>query len=217
MCPGDGGGTNIPGPTVGDPVTGVIFVTSTSNCSMNAVMPASESPLDSPEQTGVTYSDWSNAGGGGRGGGPTVDGLDIWKGPVGRIVAIDMNTGEHLWTIPNGDAPQEEQDAIRNHPLLRGVANIDEIANRGRSGHSAMVVSPNLLFASGMTADNEPHLFAIDKMTGRRVGQIPIPGISRYGMSSWEHNGHQYIIVQLQDGLAAFGLPAAMPAAGDAH
>jgi hypothetical protein len=36
-------------------------------------------------------------------------------------------------------------------------------------------------------------------------------------MSSWEHNGHQYIIVQLQDGLAAFGLPAAMPAAGDAH
>jgi quinoprotein glucose dehydrogenase len=146
-----------------------------------------------------------------------VDGLDIWKGPVGRIVAIDMNTGDHLWTIPNGDAPQAEQDAIRNHPLLRGVANIDAIANRGRSGHSAMVVSPNLLFASGQTADNEPHLFAIDKMTGRRVGQIPIPGQSRYGMSSWEHNGHQYIIVQLQDGLAAFGLPAAMPQAGDAH
>jgi len=99
----------------------------------------------------------------------------------------------------------------------RGVANIDQIANRGRSGQAAMVASPNLLFASGQTADNEPHLFAIDKRTGRRVGQIPIPGISRYGMSSWEHNGHQYILVQLQDGLAALGLPAAMPAAGDAH
>jgi hypothetical protein len=36
-------------------------------------------------------------------------------------------------------------------------------------------------------------------------------------MSSWEHNGHQYIIVQLTDGLAAFGLPAAMPQAGVAH
>jgi len=218
VCPGGAGGANITGAEVADPVRGIMFVTSQSNCGRVAVMPASESPLDSPEQTGVTYSDWSNAGGGGgRGGGPNVDGLDIWKGPVGRIVAIDMNTGDHLWTIPNGDAPQAEQDAIRNHPLLRGVANIDAIANRGRSGHSAMVVSPNLLFASGIAADNEPHLFAIDKMTGRRVGQIPIPGISRYGMSSWAHDGHQYIIVQLQDGLAAFGLPAAMPQAGDAH
>jgi quinoprotein glucose dehydrogenase len=80
-----------------------------------------------------------------------------------------------------------------------------------------MVASPNLLFASGIAADNEPHLFAIEKRTGQRVGQIPIPGVSRYGMSSWEHDGHQYIIVQLQDGLAAFGLPAAMPQAGDAH
>jgi quinoprotein glucose dehydrogenase len=219
VCPGGAGGANITGAEVADPVNGIIFVTSQSNCGRVAVMPATESPLDSPEQTGVTHSDWSNAagGGGGRGGGPSVDGLDLWKGPVGRIVAIDLNTGNHLWTIPNGDAPQAEQDMIRNHPLLRGVANIDQIANRGRSGHSSMVVSPNLLFATGQTADNEPHLFAIDKRSGRRLGAIPIPGISRYGMSSWEHTGHQYIMVQLQDGLAAFGLPAAMPSAGDAH
>jgi quinoprotein glucose dehydrogenase len=226
VCPGDTGGVNITGPAVADPVLGIMFITSHSACSNLSVMPARESPLDGPEQTGVTYSEWSAGrgggapgGGGGRGGrgGLTVDGLDIWKGPVGRITAIDMNTGEHLWVIPNGDAPQAEQDMIRNHPLLRGVPNIDQIANRGRSGHAAMVVSPNLLFASGQTADNQPHLFAIDKRTGRRVGQIPIPGVSRYGMSSWVHNGHQYIIVQLQDGLAAYGLPAAMPQAGAAH
>jgi len=36
-----------------------------------------------------------------------------------------MNTGEHLWTIPNGDAPQRQQDLIRNHPLLRGL-DLDE-------------------------------------------------------------------------------------------
>ena len=220
VCPGGAGGANITGAEVADPVRGILFVTSQSNCGRVAVMPASESPLDTPEQSGVTPSDWSaNQGGegGGRGGGPSVDGLPLWKGPVGRIVAIDMNTGEHLWTIPNGDGPQAEQDLIRNHPLMQSVPNRDVLANRGRSGHSSMVVSPNLLFASGQTADNTPQLFAIDKMTGRRVGQIEIPGISRYGMSSWEHNGHQYIIVQLQDGLAAFGLPAAMPAAGAAH
>ncbi|HET9948731.1 MAG TPA: hypothetical protein VFQ22_07405, partial [Longimicrobiales bacterium] len=219
-CPGDTGGVNITGPAVADPVNGIIFITSHSACGSHAVMPASESPLDSPEQTGVTYSDWSNArgAGGGRGGRDlTVDGLDIWKGPVGRISAIDLNTGEYLWVIPNGDAPQREQDFIRNHPLLQGLPNIDEIANRGRSGHAAMVATPNLLIASGVTADNEPVLFAIDKRTGERLAQIPIPGQSRYGMSSWVHDGHQYIIVQLQDGLAAFGLPAAMPAATGGH
>ena len=229
VCPGDTGGVNITGPAIADPVAGVMFITSHSGCSNLSVMPASESPLDSPEQTGVTHSDWSagrggapaggggGGGRGGRGGGLTVDGLDLFKGPVGRISAIDMNTGEYLWVIPHGDAPQAQQDAIRNHPLLQGVPNIDAIANRGRQGHSAMVVSPNLLFASGVTADNGPKLFAIDKRTGRRVGAVEIPGPSSYGMSSWEHNGHQVILVQLGDGLAAFGLPAAMPAAGVAH
>ncbi|HSH76329.1 MAG TPA: PQQ-binding-like beta-propeller repeat protein, partial [Longimicrobiales bacterium] len=162
VCPGDTGGVNITGPAVGDPVEGVIFITSHSGCSGMSIMPATESPLDGPQQSGVTHSAYSAyrggglGGGRGRGGGPSVDGLDIWKGPVGRISAIDLNTGEYLWVIPNGDAPQAQQDAIRNHPLLRGVANIDEIANRGRNGHAAMVVSPNLLFASGVTADNEP-------------------------------------------------------------
>jgi quinoprotein glucose dehydrogenase len=215
MCPGDGGGSNIPGPSVADPVNGIIFVTSTSNCSPNAVMPASESPLDSPEQSGVTHSDWSAAQGGGRGGQPTLDGLPLWKGPVGRITAIDLNTGDHLWVIPSADAPQEEQDAIRNHPLLQGVPNV--MVNRGRSYLAPMTVTPNLLLAASVNAANEPVLRGIDKRTGATLAEIPLPGISRYGMSSWEHNGHQYIMVQLQDGLAAFGLPAAMPQAGDAH
>jgi quinoprotein glucose dehydrogenase len=215
MCPGDGGGSNIPGPTVADPVNGIIFVTSSSNCSPNTVMPASESPLDSPEQTGVTYSDWSAGQGGPRARFPQLDGLDIWKGPAGRITAIDMNTGEHLWVIPYGEAPQQEQDFIRNHPLLQGVPNV--MVNRGRAGLAPMTTTPNLLLYAGQTADNTPMLFAIDKMTGQQVGAVEIPGQSRYGMSSWEHNGHQYIIVQLTDGLAAFGLPAAMPQAGVAH
>jgi quinoprotein glucose dehydrogenase len=99
--------------------------------------------------------------------------------------------------------------------LLQGVPNVE--VNRGRAGHAAMVVTPNLLLASGQTADSQAQLFAIDKRTGERVGTIEIPSPTRYGMSSWEHNGHQYVIVQLQDGLAAFGLPAAMPQAGGAH
>jgi len=217
QCPGGAGGTNITGPAVADPVNGVIYITSQSNCGEAYVMPAVESPLDTPEQTGVTHSAFSRAQGGGRGRPVTLEGLPLWKGPDGRIVAIDLNTGEQLWMIPNGDAPQEDQDRIRNHPLLRGL-NLDEsVYNRGRSGHSAMVVSPNLLFASGINADGGAVLYALDKRTGERLGEIEIPGISRYGMSSWEHNGHQVVLVQLQDGLAAFGLPAAMPQATGGH
>jgi len=124
---------------------------------------------------------------------------------VGRITAIDMNTGEHLWMIPNGDAPDDQQEFIRNHPLLQGVSGIP--VNQGRRSASALTVSPTLLFSTGQTSDGTPQLFAIDKATGERVGAVEIPGPSRYGMSSWVHEGKQYIIIQLNDGLAAMALP----------
>ena len=204
-CPGGGGGTNITGPPVADPVSGVMFVTSGSGCFRLQVLPGNESELDEREQSGVTHSDWS-AVATTVGGGPdaTIDGLPIWKGPLGRITAIDMNTGEHLWVIPNGDASQEEQDLIRNHPLLQGVDGVD--VNRGRAGGTAMVVTPTMLMAGGRTADNTPYLFGIDKRTGERLGAVEIPGVTRYGMSSWMHEGTQYVIVQLQGGLVALAL-----------
>jgi glucose dehydrogenase len=207
VCPGGGGGANITGPPVADPVQGVLFVTSTSGCSPVLLGRGAESPLDGPHQTGTTHSDWSRATGGGGGmrqDQAMIDGLSIWKGPIGRIVAIDLNTGEHLWTIPHGDAPEEEQERIRNHPLLAGIPNVP--TNPGRRGHAAMTATPTLLLATGQTSDGTPHLFAIDKRTGERVGQVEIPGISRYGMSSWVHDGKQYILVQLADGLAAMTL-----------
>ena len=209
-CPGGGGGANITGPPVADPVQGVMFITSTGNCFRLQVEPGITSNMDSPEQSGKTHSDWvavaTSVPGGARAtldGGQ--DGLPIWKGPAGRITAIDLNTGEHLWMTPNGDAPQQQQDAIRNHPLLQGVEGVD--VNRGRGGHSTMVASPTLLFASGQTDDGTWSLFAIDKQTGERVGAVELPGSTRYGMSSWMHEGKQYIIIQLNDGLAAMALP----------
>ena len=199
---------NITGPPVADPLEGVIFITSTSGCSPVMVAPGAESPLDGPEQTGTTHSDWSRGigvGERGRADLATIDGLSIWKGPVGRITAIDLNTGEHLWVTPHGDAPDEEQDFIRNHPLLKGVDRVP--INPGRRGHAAMVVTPTLLLASGQTSDGTSHLFAIDKRTGERVGAIELPGSSRYGMSSWVHEGRQFVIIQLEDGLAAIAAP----------
>jgi quinoprotein glucose dehydrogenase len=216
ICPGDTGGVNITGPAVADPVDGVIFITSHSGCGSVALAPGVESPLDGPEQTGVTHADWARSrsgrgrgGRGGRGGGgvppTTLDGLSIFKGPLGRISAIDLNTGEYLWVIPHGDAPEDQQERIRNHPLLQGVEGVE--TNQGRRGHSAMVATATLLLASGQISDGTPHLFAIDKRTGERVGSVELPGGTRYGMSSWVHEGRQYVVIQLSDGLAVMGLP----------
>jgi glucose dehydrogenase len=207
ICPSDGGGVNITGAPVADPVAGVMFISSVNSCGNLLVAPGVTSPLDGAHQTGVTHSDFSAYLGrpGGGGADPTLDGLPIWKGPAGRISAVDLNTGEYLWVIPNGDAPQEEQDLIRNHPLLQGVD--DVMVNRGRRGPAAMVATSTLLLASGQTADGTWQLFGIDKRTGRRVGAVDIPGSTRYGMSSWVHEGKQYVIIQLSDGLAAMALP----------
>ncbi|MEE2845086.1 MAG: PQQ-binding-like beta-propeller repeat protein [Gemmatimonadota bacterium] len=212
ICPGDTGGVNITGPAVADPVEGVIFITSHSGCGSVTLAPGVESPLDGPEQTGVTHSDWARSRSGrgrgrGRGGGPptSLDGLSVFKGPLGRISAIDLNTGEYLWVIPHGDAPEDQQERIRNHPLLQGVEGVQ--ANQGRRGHSAMVATPTLLLASGQISDGTPNLFAIDKRTGERVGSVELPGGTRYGMSSWVHEGKQYVVIQLNDGLAVMGLP----------
>ena len=214
-CPGGAGSANIYSAPVADPVTGVMYVASTSGCSTYMLMPGKDSPLDTAtKQTGTTHSEWSRAvtQGGGQFGGSegrpdlaTIDGLSIWKGPVGRITAIDMNTGEHLWTIPNGDAEEDVQESIRNHPMVQGVAGVP--TNPGRRGWSVMVGTPTLLMASGQTSDGAWKLFAVDKRTGERLGAVDIPGATRYGMSSWVHEGKQYVVIQLEDGLAAMALP----------
>ena len=205
LCGGGGGGTNITGPAVADPVAGVMFVSSTSNCSYEFLMLGIESPMDGPEMTGKIITQWVRGADGGMRAPEDIDGLSIWKGPVGRITAIDMNTGEHLWVLPNGYAPQAEQDAIANHPLLQGIPDVD--INRGRASNAAMVATPTLLLYGGRDADDTWNLFAIDKATGTQVGAVEIPGMTRYGMSSWVHEGKQYVIIQLQDGLAAMALP----------
>jgi quinoprotein glucose dehydrogenase len=124
---------------------------------------------------------------------------------VGRISAIDLNTGEYLWVIPTGDAPQAEQDAIRNSPLLSGIPNVQY--NRGRQQHSAMLLTPTLLFASGVTADNRPALFGIDKKTGRRVGQVATPARGEYGLMTFMHDGKQYVVLPRAGGYTALALP----------
>ena len=181
---------------------------------------AKKAGVVSGKVTGVSGGDGAPAGGGGGGGGgggrggaaapaagadPLAGFPTLFKGPVGRISAIDLNTGEYLWVKPNGDAPQAQQDAIRNHPLLKGVPNVNP--NLGRAGLGGLITTATMLLAPGQTADGQNKLFAIDKKTGNRLGAISTNGAQRYGMMTYMHQGKQYIVVQVASGLQAFALP----------
>jgi quinoprotein glucose dehydrogenase len=212
ICPGGGGGANITGPPAADPTTGVIFITTTMGCSPTILAPASE--RDTPKMTGKTLSPWAVARGAGGDGGPPppkpdlndpLYGIpDLFKGPLGKIVAIDMNAGEHLWMIPHGEMDAKQQEAFRNNPLLKGVT-FD--TNWGRRGHAAMMATSTLLFASGTTADNKPHLFGIDKRTGKRVGQVETPRVGQYGLMTYLHQGKQYVVIPRNGGYTTLALP----------
>lgn len=200
------------------------WVATSATCPAESVRAATEMYPELAKKAGIQPK---SAGGGGDGDGPPAGGggggagrggavaaaagdplagfPTLFKGPVGRITAIDLNTGEHLWVKPYGDAPTGQQDAIRNHPLLKGVANVNP--NLGRAGQGGLVVTATMLLAPGQTADGGQKLFAIDKKTGERVGTLAIGGASRYGMMTYMHQGKQYIVVQLSNGLQAFALP----------
>jgi quinoprotein glucose dehydrogenase len=199
LCPN--GATNIYGPTSADPETGVLYVSSATGCRSENIVPGDvmDEP-DDPKTTGKTVAAWVVAN---RGDFRGPERLPIFKPPYSRITAIDMNTGEHLWQIPNGDTPAY----IRNHPALSGV----ELPNTGVLSHPVTLVTKSLLFhAEG--EDGEAVLRAIDKKTGERLGKVSLPAPGQYGMMSYLHEGQQYIVVQIMGrthpgGLVALRLP----------
>ena len=90
-------------------------------------------------------------------------GLPLMKPPYGRITAFDLNRGEQVWMVPNGDGP-------RNHPALAAL----KLPPLGDAVPSAVIATKTLLFV-GEADKSTPRspvnvggtLFrALDKATG---------------------------------------------------
>ncbi|MCE2454352.1 MAG: PQQ-binding-like beta-propeller repeat protein [Gemmatimonadetes bacterium] len=177
-CPGANGGTNIPGGTVADPETGILYTASQRGCSAPRLRPGTEvDPESNVDYVSV-----------GPGGVPSLRGLPLWKPPYASITAIDMNTGEHLWSIPNGFTPER----IRNHPDLQGV----ETGNTGSNGHATAVVTKTMfLYAEGR--GQAPLLHGVDKMTGEHLGSVEIPAPTTTAPMSYVHEGVQYVVLSV--------------------
>ncbi len=171
------GGTNWEGGAL-DPETGMLYVPSFTAVSMLAVM-------NDPKSSSVDYI----YGGGGRV--PVVDGLPLVKPPWGRITAIDLNSGDHRWWVPNADTPEE----VLNNPALKGV----KIPRTGKPTRSGLLLTKSLLFA-GEGWGGSPVFRAYDKASGKIVAEIPLPATQAGQPITYSHDGKQYIVMAIGDG-----------------
>ena len=124
----------------------------------------------------------------------SIDGLPIIKGPYGRITAIDLNRGVHVWMRPNGDGP-------RFHPLLKDL----NLPPLGYPNRPAPLVTKTLLFlgegsdAISGTAGADwtwgKKFRAYDKATGSVIWEMELPSGTTAGPMTYEVKGKQYIVV----------------------
>jgi len=91
------------------------------------------------------------------GGVGSIEGIPLYQPPYGRITAIDMNIGEDLWWIPNGDTPER----LTNHPLLQGVG----LPNTGQPTHATVMITRSLLIY-GEGRGGLPRFHGVDRRTG---------------------------------------------------
>jgi len=191
QLPGSVGGPNWTGAAF-DHESGILYVPSST-----APFVADIEPGD-PAVTNLRYIKgkrlWGPAG---------PRGLPLFKPPYGRVTAIDMNRGEIVWQVANGDGP-------RDNPAIAHL----KLGPLGNPGHAAPLVTKTLLFVGegsdamvgaaripqGMPFDTAPNygepLFrAYDKATGEVLAEIELPAGTTGAPITYLHQGKQYIVV----------------------
>jgi len=150
-------------------------------------------------------------------------GLPLFKPPYGRVTAIDLNKGEHVWMVPLGRGP-------RDHPALKDLKGLPEKLGAPQRGHA--LATKTLLFVGqegnvakviGLIRDGKPveaareqqggsFLYALDKKTGATVAQIPLPKNISGALMTYVVGKKQYIVFPvgglfIPDELIALRLP----------
>ena len=185
QMPGVVGGADWGGAAV-DPETGILYVPSVHSESVIGIAP-SEHPRS--DMRLVLHSIEPITG-------PRE--LPLFKPPYGRLVAIDLNKGEILWSKANGNGP-------RDHPDLRDL----NLPPLGQPGRVSPLVTKSLVFLgeggrTGVVVLNPiwggagGKMFrAYDKLTGEVVWEQELPGGTTAAPMSYMVDGKQYIVLTL--------------------
>ena len=205
--PGPLGGASWAGAAV-DPERGVLYVSSITG---PAVLSVTDShPLPTPHRfVGTRPFDLA-----GRAASPIEDsptpsslfatGIPFLKPPYGRVTAIDLNSGEHLWMVPVGEGP-------RDHPLLQDL----DLPTLGWPRRSFLLLTPSILFVAqegkkrirglsplnnAIEAETEidrPSLRALDPRTGATITEVALPGNATGSPMTYSHGGKQFIVIPI--------------------
>ena len=207
QLPGSQGGADVQGAAF-DPETGMLYIPSITSPFVADLLPGE------PEVTNLSYTKGSRRWLAGP------QGLPLFKPPYGRITAINMNTGEHEWMVPNGWGPVDNP----------AIAHLD-LGKLGVPGRPSPLLTKSLLFiGEGMTnqrrggrippdmpieiATNSggPWFRAYDKTSGEVVWEIEMEAGTTNPPVSYVYNGRQYLLVAIGDSrhapeMVAFALP----------
>ena len=184
--PGWSGGANWWGAAF-DPETARLYVPSWAHFSFVVMEPGD------PERSDLTIRPRvSNL--------PGPEGLPLFKPPYSQLVALDMNAGERLWSVPLGDGP-------RDHETLRGL-DLPPLGSYEKLG--GPLLTQTLLFIGQGIESNT--LRAFDKQTGYEVVEIELPARSSSAPITYLAHGKQFIVMAIGGGdateqLVALALP----------
>ena len=202
MLPSAGGGANWPGGSV-DPETGVFYQYSFTQVTSLGL-------VNDPERSDMNYIRGNPPGVSARDRALTIDGLPLVQPPWGRITAIDLATGEHVWQIPHGEPP----DSIRNHPAIAGrdLGRLGWIGRVGTLITATLVIAGDPVSYTTETGEEGAMLRAYDKATGEEQGAVYMPAAVSGSPMTYLHEGRQYIVTAIGNGghvgeLIAYRLP----------
>ena len=184
LMPGWVGGANWGGAAV-DPETGVLYVPSVTSPNVTALVPPRD-PASSDH--GYTRGPPREV--------PMPGGLPLLKPPYGRITAIDMNTGEHLWMRPNGPGP-------RDHPAIAHLT----LPWLGQRGRPAPLLTRTLLFLgegseaalSILPIAGGKAFRAWDKESGDVVWETELAAGTSGAPMTYLADGRQFVVVAIGD------------------
>jgi quinoprotein glucose dehydrogenase len=191
--PSQSGGANWGGAAF-DPATGYLLVRTKNDVGVNAVGKND----GSDPRVKVDYSHVFARGASSL----LPGGLPLVSPPYAELVAIDLNKGEIAWRSTLGEGSQ----AVRNHPLLKGVALPDRLGSSQNLG-GPLVTASGLVFIGG----GDGHMYAFDVKTGKELWRARVPfNNSANPMTYRTKSGRQFVVMATgasdQNALVAFTL-----------
>ena len=183
--PGWFGGANWFG-AAADPKTGMLYVPSRTNPIKVQLVEAD------PARSDFRYM----RGGDQSARGPR--GLPLIKGPHLRLTAINLNSGDHAWQVPLGDG-------VRQRVIGMGAP---DPGPQGGGAFTGPLLTETLVFVGHAGARDgreaaPPALLAIDKATGRTLGELELPEIPNGTPMTYVVGGRQMLVVAVGAGPTA--------------